>query len=94
LLLGGKANPELSEAFREYLARLSRWLPPPDERASWTSQALLDLAAAIAGAVAGYLSFRTAAGLTSTASSIGSVLSVGVPQLLRRRRLGNDGAPT
>lgn len=87
LLLGGEASSELNEAFRDYLVRLSRWLPPPSERASWSAQVLLDAAAVIAGAVAGYRSFRTAAGLEALPSSIGSVLSTGIPNRLQRDRL-------
>jgi AcrR family transcriptional regulator len=87
LLLEEEANPELNDAFRDYLARLSRWLPPPTERSCWSPEVLLDAAATVAGAVAGYRSFRSAAALASVPSSIGAVLSRGVPGHLQRGRL-------
>jgi AcrR family transcriptional regulator len=86
LLLGGSPNQPLHDAFRDYLTRLSRWLPPPAERPAWKHEDLLEAAAAVAGAVAGYRSFRSAAGLDGT-STVGRVLSAGVPRLLEARRL-------
>ena len=86
LLLGGQSTQALRDVFRDYLARLSRWLPPPPQRASWEPDDLLDVAATVAGAVAGYRSFRAAAGLPIRASTIGEALSVGVPQMMERRR--------
>jgi len=86
LLLSGDSNQALHEAFRDYLARLSRWLPPPSQRSAWSQADLLDLAAAIAGAVAGYRSFRAAARLPIGASTVGAALSTGLPQLMEQRR--------
>jgi len=88
LLSGNGANQALQQVFHDYLIRMSRWLPPPAERTSWSQDALLDAAAAIAGAVAGYRSFRVAAGLPVSGSTAGEALSLGIVGLLEKRRTG------
>lgn len=88
LLLGGESSRAIREVFQDYLARISRWLPPPSDRASWSQESLVDFAAAVAGAVAGYRSFRLAAGLPVSTSTIGQALSVGIPRLMEERRGG------
>jgi AcrR family transcriptional regulator len=85
LLVGPEPNQQLREVFRDYLTRLSRWLPPPAERTAWKQDDLLEAAAAVAGAVAGYRSFRAAAGLPPT-STVSRVLARGLPALLDSRR--------
>lgn len=87
LLLGGQTNQAIHGVFHDYLVKVSRWLPPPAERAAWSQDELLDFAAAIAGAVAGYRSFRVAAGLPISVATIGSALTVGVPRLMEQHRL-------
>jgi AcrR family transcriptional regulator len=84
--LRGESTQALRDVFRDYLSRLSRWLPPPAQRASWDQNSLLDIAATVAGAVAGYRSFRAAAGLPIHTTTIGEALSIGIPRLMDHRR--------
>lgn len=86
LLAERSTHVALREVFRDYLVRLSRWLPPPSERASWSQEVLLNISAAVGGAVAGYRSFRLGAGLPVEPMTVGRILAGGVPQLLEDMR--------
>jgi len=76
VLLRGAGTGRLQPSVRDYLVRVARRLgrgagePPSDED--------LDLAAALVGAVAGYHSFRVAAGLAPRKGTVERVLLEGV----------------
>lgn len=77
---------KLRKAFVDHLERIGRLLPPPSEGDDWGAAERLDLAAAIAGAMAGYRSFRIAAGLEGDGATAREILALGIPPLLERRR--------
>jgi hypothetical protein len=56
-----------------------------DDAIGWTDDERIDVAAAVAGAIAGYRSFRIAAGLRQNPATVRHVLSAGVPFLLEHR---------
>lgn len=86
LLAEPSTYEDLRSVFRDYLVRLSRWLPPPCERTAWSQDVLLNISAAVGGAVAGYRSFRLGAGLPIDPKTVGRILSGGVPHLLEEVR--------
>jgi len=75
---------KLQLAFHMHLERLGRLLPGPAEQAEWPEEDRLDLAAAFAGAMAGYRSFRIAAGLAGEGATAPEILALGIPLLERR----------
>jgi len=81
---GGDAR--LREVFADYLARIGRLLPLPETGAPWTHDQILDAAAAVAGALAGYRSFRVAAGLPARGPTAASALAHGLPRALSERK--------
>jgi AcrR family transcriptional regulator len=85
LQLGGESSAPLRGVFRDYLALITRWLPAPPANGSWSQDLLLDIAAAIAGTVSGYRSFRLAAGLPVNTVTPGQLLTGGVPRLVQER---------
>jgi hypothetical protein len=74
--------------FVDYLARLGRSLiSSSDDAGDWTDDDRTDIAAAIAGAIAGYRSFRVAAGLEQNPATVRDALSVGIAFLSEHRGL-------
>jgi AcrR family transcriptional regulator len=77
---------ELRETFADYLECIAaRYLP----RVEWerlTQETRADIAAAVAGAIAGYRSFRTSAGLATNVETLTAVITRGVPEAIRLRQ--------
>lgn len=82
----------LTTVFREYLRRTGEVIVPRDDPGRPGEDAQIDLAAVILGAIAGYRSFRIAAGLDVRSAVVADVLGAGMPAALtsyrrtRRRR--------
>ena len=76
LELDDKAARVLRVAFSDYLRRVGRFVSPGQHR---QSAAALDAASAVAGTIAGYRSFRRAAGLGNRPSAVARLLVAGVP---------------
>jgi AcrR family transcriptional regulator len=75
----------LAGVFLEYLRRTGAAIATPDERLQLTEPDLLDLAAVVLGAVAGYRSFTLAARLERRSAVVQAVLSDGMPAVLDRK---------
>lgn len=86
LQLNGTRAASLRQAFTDYLGRLSALLPSEGHSEHWSADDLLDVAAALAGAAAGYRSFCIAVERPVNFATIGSILVAGVPSLLEERR--------
>jgi AcrR family transcriptional regulator len=86
LLLDAERSVSLRAAFSDYLHLLSRHIPGPGELGAWRAEDLLDVAAVIVGASAGYRSFCIAVGRPIRVATIGAALIDGVPHLLEARR--------
>jgi hypothetical protein len=80
-----KGDERLIEVFADYLATLGERLLAEDERARWSVDDKIDLAAVMVGAITGYRSFRIASGLPGGRTTAEAVLSGGIPQALRSR---------
>jgi AcrR family transcriptional regulator len=80
-------NERMREVFADYLDRLGRRLPgASDDGNGWTAEERLDIAAALAGGIAGYRSFRVAAGLIPKPETARDSLAAGLSFLIDRRR--------
>ena len=77
-----EATPQLQAAFTDYLGKLARYLFPDEPK---LTPAQLDAASATAGAIAGYRSFKRAAGLTTRGAEVARLLVAGVPGLTAHR---------
>lgn len=85
LLSPGSAAERLRDVLTDYLRRLGARLAPTDGREGWSEGDRLDLAAAFAGAIAGYRSLEVATGLAPR-GTVDDLLTVGLPPLIERRR--------
>lgn len=83
LQLNGTRATSLRRAFSDYLARLSALLSPDSDTHS--SDDLVDVAAVLAGAAAGYRSFCIAVDRPVNLATIGRTLLAGVPRVLEER---------
>ena len=90
LQLNGTRATELRRAFAEYLGRLSSLLPSDGQAETWNSDDLLDIAAALAGATAGYRSFCIAVDRPVNVQTIGGTLLAGVPHVLEAYRRSTE----
>jgi AcrR family transcriptional regulator len=83
----GADGDDLTRVFVEYLGRIGDMLVRPEDRALTSVELRMDVAAVILGSIAGYRSFRVAAGLevSQDAGALAQVLSAGVPGALARR---------
>jgi len=88
LLLQETRVERLREVFAAYLLGLARALLPGTQADGWADEDLLDIAAALAGGVAGYRSFRIAAALPPNASTAAEILALGIPGLISHHRKG------
>lgn len=86
LLLGGTRAAGLRRAFADYLAHLSALLPAEGQSGEWSQDDLLDVAAAVAGAAAGYRSFCVAVARPINLVTLCGALVSGVPKVLEDRR--------
>jgi AcrR family transcriptional regulator len=81
-------DPDLAQAvkppFRRYLLAIGGALLAPDA-SEWREEDLLDVAAALAGGIAGYRSFRSAAALAASGTTA-EALVLGIPGLVDARR--------
>lgn len=84
LKLRGKGDDRLRAVFTDYLSRLGRYLPPPDQVHLWDENDRLELAALAAGAIAGYRSFKIASASPPGTEAVVKMLRVGLPPLLDR----------
>ncbi len=75
----------LAAVFVEYLLRMGEVLVATDRRGQMGNDDLIDVAAMVVGAIAGYRSFRVAAGLAPGTTTVASVLVPGVAALLSAR---------
>ncbi len=75
----------LATVFVEYLLRMGEVLVATDRREQMGNDDLIDVAAMVVGAIAGYRSFRVAAGLAPGTTTVASVLVPGVAALLSAR---------
>lgn len=75
----------LAEVFLAYLRRTGNAIVSPADRDRFDDDALIDLAAVILGAIAGYRSFRLAARRDAMSTAIAEVLAGGVPAALAAR---------
>lgn len=83
--------PRIHEVFEAYLGQLGRQLVPPGTLPRLTEDDRLDLAAAFAGAVTGYRSFRVAANLERRPRTIEDVVALGLPAASARMRAVSTG---
>lgn len=86
LQLNGTRATGLRRAFADYLHRLSALLPSEGHSGTWSDDDLVDIAAALAGAAAGYRSFCIAVERPVNLATIGSTLVAGVPRVLEERK--------
>jgi len=84
---------KLGGVFSAYLLRVGRALTPASDGESWPDDELRDLAAAVMGSVAGYRSFRIAANLPAHTNTATQILTLGLPELMQRRRAEYRAAP-
>lgn len=75
----------LAEVFAGYLRRTCDAIVSPADRASVDDASLLDVAAILLGAIAGYRSFRIAGGLELSSSHVTRVMVSGIPPVLAAR---------
>jgi len=80
------SSERLREVFADYLRRIGALLEP-SAPAAWSEDDRTDLAAAVVGAIAGYRSFRLAAGLAPRVATLGGLVAGGLPALVRDRGL-------
>lgn len=80
------SSDRLREVFADYLRRIGAHLAPAGGE-PWGPTEAADLAAAVVGAIAGYRSFRLAAGLSPRVATVGGLVGGGLPALLRARGL-------
>ena len=85
LTLGRGGSDRMREVFGDYLRRIGALLEHPDPARPWSEDDRADFAAAVVGAIAGYRSYRLAAGHPPHAATIASVMTSGLPQLIRDR---------
>lgn len=85
LQLKRKGVDRIQEVFISYLKCIGESLAPESGGAAHSEAELMDIAASMAGAIAGYRSMRLAAGLSPRSETIGQVLMRGVPSLMRQR---------
>jgi len=81
LQLRDRREPRLASIFSGYLRRLADLLLPAGESAGWSESARLNVAAALAGAVAGQRSFQIAAGIDGGLELLSELLARGVEGL-------------
>ena len=86
LQVNTKGAEPLQQVFRRYLSCIGDALPPAGQDHRWSDDDLLDIAATVAGAIAGYRSMRIAADATPQSSTVEFALAHGVPELMRQRR--------
>ncbi len=86
MLLDRRGEPRLQKAFRGYLLRLGARISPPSAPEAAGDPALLDAAAALAGAVIGNHTFRLAAGLAPSSEPVIGMVSAGLSEVLRIAR--------
>lgn len=86
LHLGGARGATLRGAFAAYLDRLGALLTRGHEHHSLNNSDLVDIAALMAGAAAGYRSFCIAAEREPGPATVGRALMGGIPQLFEERR--------
>jgi AcrR family transcriptional regulator len=85
------AARRLSVVFLDYLSRLSRRLFPPEARVEGSEKDRLDVAAAVAGAISGYLTFKTATRTARRPETVERLLAAGIPGLVGRRKRRRAG---
>jgi hypothetical protein len=73
---------------------VSERIPAERDARTWRSEDLLDAAAAIVGAAAGYRSFCIAVGRPIRVATIGETLIAGLPSVLEQRRRRARGSRT
>lgn len=83
LQLPQRGSDPLTAVFSSYLDRLGARLLPGRDGAAWSGTARQHLAAALAGSVAGFLSFEIAAGLTGGSELLQELLTGGVERVLQ-----------
>jgi len=93
LLVHAEGADSLRVVLADYLTRLSQWIAPPAALHAWRPDDLLDAAAAIAGASAGYHSFCIAAGRPIGVATLAATLEKGIPHMLEERRLNERPVP-
>jgi AcrR family transcriptional regulator len=79
------SDDDLQPVFVDYLGRIGDMLVGPDELERASKKERMDLAAVILGSIAGYRSFRIAAGLDVETNMLASILSSGVESALAPR---------
>lgn len=75
----GGGHEHLAAVFLEYLRRTGAAMTSPEQRELLDDAALVDVAAILLGAIAGYRSFRIASGLALTGSGVSEALLSGIP---------------
>jgi AcrR family transcriptional regulator len=85
LQLHRAAASHLTQVFAGYLAQLGRLLVPPGDERRFTEEDRVDLAAALAGAITGYRSFRIASGLGTGRRTVEEMLERGLPSVMELR---------
>lgn len=80
-----ESQARLSHVFSRYLTRLGDLIPSPDMRREWTDEQCRDLAAAVAGTIAGYRSYGQAIGVMPRASTLELLFLGGLPRLFDAR---------
>ncbi|MBK9035513.1 MAG: TetR/AcrR family transcriptional regulator [Myxococcales bacterium] len=76
------ASAALASVFTEYLRRTGAAIVAPEDRGQLSDAALIDLAAVLAGAIAGARSFRLSSGLDASSPAVTDVLTAGVSATL------------
>jgi AcrR family transcriptional regulator len=82
LQLDGARASVLRRVFTDYLDRAGRLVVAGEPSAHWTADELLDIAAVLVGAVAGYRSFCIAVEQPVRVATVGRALTVGIPVAL------------
>jgi len=85
-------HESLASVFVEYLRRTGEAIAGPDGRDGLTDDDLIDVAAMVLGATAGYRSFRVAAGLERGSTTVADALVAGIPAVLAARARGAGGS--
>jgi AcrR family transcriptional regulator len=81
----GARGGDLDRVFADYLARIGDLLVGPADAASTSEEERRHIAAILVGAIAGYRSFRIAAGLPMDDAKLTEALVAGVPATLAKR---------
>lgn len=76
----------LREALEDLLRRLASRLPPSTTPNQWSEDECLDLAALLAGGVAGYRSFRVAAGVSPATAASHHAIVAGLARMMDEMR--------